>query len=68
VLKLVAGKKLEVLEGGEKLKGVLLILAEALHVLVLTKVQVSEGGRQETADGHSKESPHVMRTEILQFG
>jgi hypothetical protein len=45
VLKLVAGKKLKVLEGGEKLEGVLLILAEALHVLVLMKVQVSEGGR-----------------------
>jgi hypothetical protein len=55
VLKPVAMRKHEFLEGGEEVKGVLLLLAEALHLFDLRKEQLGEGGREEAADGHSKE-------------
>lgn len=61
--------KLEDLEGGKEAKGVLLLLAEALHLGEgPIKYQVGEGGRQEAADGLSKESLCIIRQELLQFG
>jgi hypothetical protein len=70
VLKLVEIKNLEVLERGEELKGVLLLLGEAFHpaAVVPIKFQVGEGGRQGAADRRSKESNGVISREVLQFG
>lgn len=46
------------------------VIGEALEMGVRDhrKVQLSEGGREEAADGRRKESLGVIRPEHLQFG
>jgi hypothetical protein len=69
VLELVETPNDEVLERGEEVKGVLLLLREAFHPadVVPIKFQVGEGGRQGAADRRSKESHGVISREVLQF-
>jgi len=67
-LQLVAPPKLDPLERGEELKGLLLLLCEALHLIVLRKVQLGERGREQGPDGRSKETRDVIRVKLLQFG
>jgi hypothetical protein len=67
-LRLVEAPKSDPLEGGEELKGLLLLLCEVLHLFVLPKVQFGERGREQGPDGRSKETCDVIHLKLLQFG
>ncbi|KAI4977172.1 hypothetical protein ZWY2020_050990 [Hordeum vulgare] len=62
-----ATPKDEMLEGGEEVKGILLILGEALH-LDRIKCQSGERRTQEAADRCSKEPHGLIRPDVLQYG
>ena len=66
-LQLVVGPKRDLLDRGEKLKGLLLLLCEALHLFV-PKSQLSERGREQGTDGRDKDARGVIRPKLLQFG
>jgi hypothetical protein len=68
VLQLIPTPKCEVLEGGEELKGLLLLLSQALHLVAEPEIQFGEGGIEEAADRRSKESGLAMRTQIEELG
>ena len=68
-LQLVAFRKLDPLEGGEELKGLLLLLSESIHLFVPAKVQFGERERRKGTAGRSKEIRDVIRLKLLlQFG
>jgi hypothetical protein len=68
VPQLVALPKSDLLERGEELKNLLLLFCEAVHLLVLPKVQFRERGREQDTDWHSKDSRDVICPKLLQFG
>lgn len=65
-MKIVENQKVKFLEGGEELKGVLLLLSEELHPFrpIPIKFQLGEGQREEVAEGCSKKSCDVIGAEL----
>jgi hypothetical protein len=67
-LQLIPQQKIEFLQGGEELKGLLLLLCQALHLAADAEIQFGEGGIEEAADRRSKESGLAMRTQLEELG